>query len=131
MGKRTLQVAQIADTINGFQMTAAVQTQKSDLQLPQIWYKKLKRVGAYIVVRFVAYVLWKSLAHLCHRAGFGIEPRKAFQELAEVTLVDVFLRREGGVTTRKRCICRPTEHQAILLRGVDLKLLTSLEMARG
>ena len=109
---------------------AAFRIQKSDLQLRPIWHKKPKRVEAHILVCFLAYVLWKTLAQLCHRAGLGNEPRKVFQELAEVTLVDVLLPTRSGVMIRKRCISRPTEHQAILLQRLGLELPSSLEMAR-
>jgi transposase len=109
---------------------AAFHIQKSDLQLRPIWHKKPKRVEAHILVCFLAYVLWKTLAQLCHRAGLGNEPRKVFQELAEVTLVDVLLPTRSGVTIRKRCVSRPTEHQAILLQRLGLQLPSSLEMAR-
>jgi len=84
----------------------------------------------HILVCFLAYGLWKTLAQLCQRAGLGNEPRKVFEELAEITLVDVLLPARTGVTIRKRCISRPTEHQAILLQRLGLHLPTSLEMAR-
>jgi transposase len=109
---------------------AAFHIQKSDLQLRPIWHKKPKRVEAHILVCLLAYVLWKTLAQLCHRAGLGNEPRKVFQELAEVTLVDVLLPTRSGVTIRKRCVSRPTEHQAILLQRLGLQLPSSLEMVR-
>jgi len=109
---------------------AAFHIQKSDLQLRPIWHKKPKRVEAHILVCFLAYVLWKTLAQLCQRAGLGNEPRKVFQELAEVTLVDVLLPTRSGVTIRKRCVSRPTEHQAILLQRLGLQLPSSLEAAR-
>ena len=109
---------------------AAFRIQKSDLQLRPIWHKKLKRVEAHILVCFLAYVLWKTLAQLCQRAGLGDEPRKVFQELAEVALVDVVLPTRSGVALRKRCISRPTEHQAILLQRLHLELPNSLEMTR-
>ena len=109
---------------------AAFHIQKSDLQLRPIWHKKPKRVEAHILVCFLAYVLWKTLAQLCYRAGLGNEPRKVFQELAEVTLVDVLLPTRSGVTIRKRCVSRPTEHQAILLQRLGLELPSSLEVAR-
>ncbi len=85
---------------------AAFHIQKSDLQLRPIWHKKAMRVEAHILVCFLAYVLWKTLAQLCQRAGLGNEPRKVFQELAEVTLVDVLLPTRSGVTilsTRRSC----------------------------
>ena len=79
---------------------------------------------------FLAYVLWKTLMQLCQRAGLGDEPRKVFQELGDITLVDVVLPTRNGVTIRKRCISRPTEHQAILLQHLNLCLPNSLEMAQ-
>jgi hypothetical protein len=94
--------------------TAAVGIQKTDLQLRLIWHQKQERVEAQILVCFLAFVLWKMLAQLCQRARLGNEPRKVFQELADITLVDVLLPTRNGVIIRKRCISRPTEHQAIL-----------------
>ena len=109
---------------------AAFRIQKTDLQLRPIWHQKQKRVEAHILVCFLAYALWKTLAQLCQRAGLGDEPRKVFEELADITLVDVVLPTRSGVTIRKRCISRPTEHQAILLQHLNLHLPNSLEMAR-
>jgi transposase len=109
---------------------AAFRIQKTDLQLRPIWHQKQERVEAHILVCFLAYVLWKTLAQLCQRAGLGNEPRKVFEELADITLVDVVLPTRNGVTIRKRCISRPTEHQAILLQHLNLCLPSSLEMAQ-
>ena len=109
---------------------AAFRIQKTDLQLRPIWHQKQERVEAHILVCFLAYVLWKTLMQLCQRAGLGDEPRKVFQELADITLVDVVLPTRNGVTIRKRCITRPTEHQAILLQHLNLCLPSSLEMAQ-
>lgn len=106
---------------------AAFRVQKTDLELRPIWHQKPERVAAHILVCFLAYVLWKTLAQLCRRAGLGNEPRKVFEQLAEITLVDVLLPTRNGVTIRKRCISRPTEHQAILLQHLGLHLPTSLE----
>jgi transposase len=108
---------------------AAFRIQKTDLQLRPIWHQKKERVQAHILVCFLAFVLWKTLAQLCQRAKLGHEPRKVFEELADITLVDVLLPTRGGVTIRKRCISRATEHQAILLQHLNLHLPNSLEMA--
>jgi hypothetical protein len=109
---------------------AAFRIQKTDLQLRPIWHQKQERVEAHILVCFLAFVLWKTLAQLCQRAGLGNEPRKVFQELADITLVDVVLPTRNGVIIRKRCISRPTEHQAILLQHLNLHLPNSLERAQ-
>src|SRR2546426_3575288 len=52
---------------------AAFRIQKTDLQLRPIWHQKQKRVEAHILVCFLAYALWKTLAQLCQRAGLGDE----------------------------------------------------------
>src|SRR5258707_1291866 len=109
---------------------AAFRIQKTDLQLRPIWHQKQERVEAHILVCFLAFVLWKTMAQLCQRAGLGNEPRKVFQELADITLVDVVLPTRNGVIIRKRCISRPTEHQAILLQHLNLHLPNLLEMAQ-
>lgn len=73
---------------------------------------------------FLAYVLWKTLAQLCQRAGIGEEPRRVISELAELRLVDVILPTEGGIELRTRCVTRASEHQRILLETLGLKLPT-------
>ncbi len=59
-------------------------------------------------------------------AGLGDEPRKVFEELAEISLAEVALPTRQGITIRKRCISRPTEHQAILLHRLGLKLPSAI-----
>jgi len=110
---------------------AAFRISKADLQLRRIWHQKKERVEARILACFLAYVLWKTRAQLCERARLGNEPRQVFQELADNTLVDVVFPTCNGVTIRKRCISRPTEHQAILWQHLNLHLHTSLEMAQA
>ncbi len=105
----------------------AFRIQKSDLQIRPIWHQKELRVQAHILVCFLAYVLWKTLARLCHAAGLGQEPRKVFQELRQIRLVDVVLPTRTGLEIRKRCVTRPTEHQAILLQRLGLRLPSHLE----
>jgi transposase len=50
---------------------AAFRIQKTDLQLRPIWHQKQERVEAHILVCFLAFVLWKTLAQLCQRAGWA------------------------------------------------------------
>jgi len=105
----------------------AFRIQKSDLQLRPIWHQKETRVQAHILVCFLAYVLWKTLARWCHAAGLGEEPRQVFAELRQIRLVDVVLPTRNGLELQKRCVSRPTEHQAILLQRLGLSLPTHLE----
>lgn len=64
---------------------------------------------------------------MCRAAGLGDEPRKVFAELSEMAVVDVVLPARNGVIIRKRCIARPSDHQAILLQRLGLALPASLE----
>jgi transposase len=109
------------------QAEAAFRVHKSDLQLRPIWHQKEKRVQAHILVCFLAYVLWKTLAQLCQHAGLGDDPRTVFAQLRQIQLVEVVLPTRSGVEIRKRCIARPTQHQAILLQRLGLQLPESLE----
>jgi len=101
---------------------AAFRIQKSDLQIRPIWHQRADRVQAHILVCFLAYVLWKALGQMCHMAGLGDEPRKVFEELKEISLVDVVLPIRNGITLRKQCVSRPSEHQSILLQKLQLRL---------
>jgi transposase len=101
---------------------AAFRIHKSDLSLRPIWHQKEDRVLAHILVCFLAYVLWKTLAALCQQAGLGDEPRRVLAELEEIRVVDVVLPTRQGIEIRKRCITKPSDHQAILLHKLGLHL---------
>ena len=76
----------------------AFRIHKSDLSIRPVWHQKEKRVQAHILVCFLAYVLWKTLARLCRTAGLGDEPGKVLWELAQIKLTDVIL---PSATARK------------------------------
>ena len=100
----------------------AFRIHKSDLRLRPIWHQKEDRVRAHILVCFLAYVLWKTLGQKCRRAGLGDEPRRVFEELGQIELVDVVLPTRQGPEIRRRCISEPTDHQAILLTQLRMAL---------
>jgi transposase len=100
----------------------AFRIQKGDLGLRPIWHQKPERVRAHILVCFLAYVLWKTLAGLCARAGLGDEPRQVLEEIARVKLADVILPTRNGPEIRLRCVATPTKTQATLLEKLKLKL---------
>ena len=108
---------------------AAFRVHKSDLGIRPVWHQREDRVQAHILVCFLTYVLWKTLAASCRQAGLGDEPRQVFEALSEIALVDVALPTRAGAVIRKRCISRPTEHQLILLQRLGLELPAALETA--
>lgn len=101
---------------------AAFCIHKSDLKIRPIWHQKEDRVAAHIFVCFLAYVLWKTLAQMCAKAGLGNEPRRILAELSELRMMDVVLPTREGVDLRRRCVNTPTEHQQILLDHLGLRL---------
>ena len=105
----------------------AFRIQKSDLRIRPVWHQKEDRVLAHILVCFLAYVLWKTLAQLCRRAGLGDEPRRVFDELGELRMVDVILPTSEGIEIRRRCVSQPNEHQSILLERLGLELPRNME----
>lgn len=106
---------------------AAFRIHKTDLSIRPIWHQKEERVLAHILVCFLAYVLWKTLAGLCQAAGLGDEPRRVLDELSELRSIDVILPTSTGAKIRKRCITKPTDHQAILLHRLGLALPAHLK----
>ena len=107
---------------------AAFRIHKSDLHIRPIWHQRQDRVLAHILVCFLAYVLWKTLAQCCRQAGLGDEPRKVLAELQQIGLVDVVLTARNKTEIRKRCVTQPTEHQTILLQRLALNLPQRLEI---
>lgn len=101
---------------------AAFRIQKTDLALRPIWHQKEERVQAHLLVCFLGYVLWKTLAKLAQAAGLGDCPRKLMDELSQLRMVDVVLPTRHGVEIRRRCVERPDAHQAILLQRLGLHL---------
>jgi hypothetical protein len=111
---------------------AAFRIHKSDLRIRPVWHQTQERVQAHILVCFLAYVVWKTLHQMTQAAGLGDEPRRIFGELGKINLVDVVLpTRQKKVEIRRRCVARPTEHQAILLDRLGLRLPRHLKVEPG
>jgi hypothetical protein len=97
------------------------------LSIRPIWHQKEERMLAPILVCFLAYVLWKTLAQLCERAGLGNEPRRVLTELSEIRLLDVVLPTRAGIDLRTRCISKPSDHQQILLERLNLRIPSKIK----
>jgi len=87
-------------------------------------------VQAHILVCFITYVLWKTLGQMCKAAGLGDEPRRVFEELAKIRVVDVVLPTRSGQSIRRRCVTAPNDHQAILLQRLGLNLPKNLPLTQ-
>jgi hypothetical protein len=88
--------------------------------------KNGKRHGCWALVCFIAYVVWKTLGQMCKAAGLGDEPRRVFEELANIKAVDVVLPIRSGGHIRRRCVSQPSDYPAILLQRLGLNLPKNL-----
>jgi hypothetical protein len=59
------------------------------------------------LICFLAYVLWKTLQKMAQEAGLGDEPRRVFDELGKISLVDVVM---------------PTDEKGVEIRRLGLRL---------
>lgn len=100
---------------------------KDELEIRPIWHHKEDRVKAHILVCFLAYVLWKTLAGWMQRSGLGDAPRTVLEDLAKIKSGDVVLpaRPTRGGAEREvhlRCVTEPDEAQRVLLHRLGLNL---------
>jgi transposase len=98
---------------------------KDELAIRPIWHQKEDRVKAHILVCFLAYVLWKTLAGWMRHAGLGDAPRTVIDDLAKLKSGDVVLwaRAPRGGPERRitlRCVTEPDEAQKVLLDRLGL-----------
>jgi transposase len=100
----------------------AFRIEKSQLCIRPVWHQKTDRVQAHILVCFLAYVLWKTLAGWQAKARLGSSPRTLLEELRRIESVDVVLPLEGGKDLRLRCVVQPDRAQRLLLERLGLKL---------
>lgn len=110
---------------------AAFRIQKGDLRIRPIWHQKMERVNAHILVCFLAYVLWKMIGQKVKRSGLGDEPRKVFDEIAQIKVVDIVIYTKQGVEIRKRCIAQPNKAQSILLQRLRVHLPQRLKLYKN
>jgi len=109
----------------------AFRIHKDELAIRPIWHHKDERVQAHILVCFLAYVLWKTLAQWMQRSGLGDAPRTLLDELAKIQSADVVLPTQGADgrpdrVVRLRCVTTPEPAQKVLLNRLGVTLPTRL-----
>ncbi len=109
----------------------AFRIHKDELAIRPIWHHKDERVQAHILVCFLAYVLWKTLAQWMQRSGLGDAPRTLLDEMAKIKSGDVVLPTRSaagrpGRTVRLRCVTTPDAAQKALLNRLGITLPTRL-----
>lgn len=104
----------------------AFRISKDELRVRPIWHQLERRVQAHILVCFLAYVLWKTLAQWMKRGGLGDAPRTLVDELAKIKSGDVVLpaRSTSGQArmVRLRCVTEVDAAQKVLLGRLGVQL---------
>ena len=105
----------------------AFRISKDELEIRPIWHQTEQRVLAHILVCFLAYVLWKTLAGWMQRSGLGDAPRTVLEELAKIKSGDVLLptvSKQGRPTRRSGCGVSPRliQAQKVLLHRLGIEL---------
>jgi hypothetical protein len=100
----------------------AFRIHKSDLHLRPIWHQKDDRIKAHIFVCFIAFVMWKTFGQMCKSGGLGDEPRRVFNEIKRISMVDVVLTTVEGKELKIRTVPCPEKPLQILLHRLGLQL---------
>jgi transposase len=99
---------------------------KDELVIRPIWHHKEDRVKAHILVCFLAYAMWKTLAGWMRGAGLGDAPRTLLYEMAKIKSGDIILPacpRDGVLKRiRLRHVTEPDQPQTVLLHRLGLQL---------
>jgi transposase len=99
---------------------------KDELVLRPIWHHKEDRVKAHILVCFLAYAMWKTLAGWMRGSGLGDAPRSLLDELVKIRSGDIVLPICTGdgrsQTVRLRCVTEPDTEQKLLLHRLGITL---------
>jgi transposase len=101
---------------------AAFRTMKSDLALRPIYHQVERRVHGHILVAFLAYALWKTLAKWMEAAGMGRGVGTIVSELARIKCSKVILPTSTGRELQLLCVTRPDKWQASLLDRLRLMI---------
>ena len=104
----------------------AFRIEKDELEIRPVWHHKEDRVKAHILICFLAYVMWKTLAQWMRKAGLGDAPRTLIEELAKIKSGDVVLVAHSTKgperQIRLRCVTTPDKAQKVLLHRLGVML---------
>lgn len=100
---------------------------KDELSIRPVWHQTADRVRAHILICFLAYALWKTLAGWMQRSHQGDAPRTLLEEFQKIKCGDVVLPARNAATgtereVRLRCVTEPDAAQRSLLAHLGLTL---------
>jgi len=101
---------------------AAFRTIKSELVVRPIYHQVQHRVGAHILVAFLAYVMWKTLQKWMDNSGLGRGVRTVLEEFARIKCCEVILPTHAGREIHLRCVTELDECQGVLLERLGIEI---------
>jgi transposase len=113
----------------------AFRISKDELELRPIWHQNQNRVLGHILICFIAYAMWKTLAGWMKASGLGDAPRELLEEMKTIKSGDVALPTRNadgtaGSTLVIRCVTRPDKHVEVLLNRLGLDLPNHIKRYR-
>jgi len=109
----------------------AFQIAKDELVIRPVWHQQEDHVRSHVLICFVVYAIWKTLAGWMKGAGLGDAPRTLLYEFAKIKSGDIVLPAEsaGGIrtTVRSRHVTEPEAEEKTLLHRLGLTLPRRLE----
>lgn len=91
-----------------------------------MWHQKEDRIRSHVLVCFLAYAMWKTLAGWMKGAGLGDAPRTVLYEFAKIKSGDIVLPAESAsgirTTVRRRHVTEPEAEQKTLLQRLGIPL---------
>lgn len=100
---------------------------KDELVLRPIWHHKEDRVKAHILVCFMAYAMWKTLAAWMNRSGLGDAPLSLLEDISKIKSGDIVLPISDTKSGQSRelslrCVTEPDKLQKLLFRRLGIEL---------
>lgn len=95
---------------------------KNDLDIRPVWHRKDEHIAAHILLCFLGFTVWRAFGQICKRSGLGNEPRRIFEEISKIAMVDVVLKTTNGNELCIRTNTRPDAHQRELLHRLGWQL---------
>ena len=104
------------------QIESAFKAMKSELGLRPIYHQLGHRVGAHVLVAFLAYCLLVTLKNRLQALAPGLTPKAVLETLAPMKMLDVIFPTTDGRRLVMPRFTQPTPEQKLLLHQLQLTL---------
>jgi Transposase DDE domain len=104
------------------QIEAAFKTLKDDLAIRPIYHQDEARIEAHILISFLAYCLYVTIARRLKGLAPGLTARSVFEKFAAVQMIDVHIPTTDGRELQLTRYTQPEPELTLLLNNLKLSL---------